>query len=106
MLGMEINGWTLQDADGNNVCHVGPNADLREYPHLTAVKGHLPLTKWEQPGELQIKRNAELESTAWTIREDSPLSESCKQAWLEYRRALHRVTIGDPWPDRPGFEYA
>lgn len=40
---------------------------------------------------IREKRNAELKASDWSVYPDSPLSESKKQQWLEYRQALRDV---------------
>lgn len=63
--------------------------------------------------DIRAKRNALLDSVAWTISPASPLSGLNKAAWTTYIKALHNVTNGltDPtkvvWPTPPsGFEYS
>ena len=43
---------------------------------------------------LRQKRNSILASSDWTVLSDSPLSETEKTAWLEYRQDLRDITIG------------
>ena len=43
---------------------------------------------------LRSKRNALLASCDWTVLSDSPLSETEKTAWLEYRQDLRDITEG------------
>jgi hypothetical protein len=44
--------------------------------------------------ELRSKRNSILASSDWTVLSDSPLSETEKTAWLEYRQELRDITEG------------
>ena len=41
---------------------------------------------------LRQRRNALLSSCDWTVLSDSPLSETEKTAWLEYRQDLRDIT--------------
>jgi len=43
---------------------------------------------------LRSKRNALLACCDWTVLSDSPLSETEKTAWLEYRQDLRDITEG------------
>ena len=43
---------------------------------------------------LRSKRNALIASSDWTVLSDSPLSETEKTAWLEYRQDLRDITEG------------
>jgi hypothetical protein len=43
---------------------------------------------------LRAKRNALIASSDWTVLSDSPLSETEKTAWLEYRQDLRDITEG------------
>ena len=43
---------------------------------------------------LRQKRNSILASSDWTVLSDSPLSETEKTAWLEYRQDLRDITEG------------
>jgi hypothetical protein len=43
---------------------------------------------------LRQRRNSLLSSTDWTVLSDSPLSETEKTAWLEYRQDLRDITEG------------
>ena len=43
---------------------------------------------------LRQKRNALIASSDWTVLSDSPLSETEKTAWLEYRQDLRDITEG------------
>jgi len=43
---------------------------------------------------LRSKRNALIASSDWTVLSDSPLSETEKTAWLEYRQDLRDITKG------------
>jgi len=43
---------------------------------------------------LRQRRNLLLSSSDWTVLSDSPLSETEKTAWLEYRRDLRDITEG------------
>lgn len=43
---------------------------------------------------LRAKRNSILASSDWTVLPDSPLSETEKTAWLEYRQDLRDITEG------------
>ena len=43
---------------------------------------------------LRSKRNSILASSDWTVLSDSPLSETEKTAWLEYRQDLRDITEG------------
>jgi len=43
---------------------------------------------------LRSKRNALIASCDWTVLSDSPLSETEKTAWLEYRQDLRDITEG------------
>ena len=43
---------------------------------------------------LRQKRNSLLASSDWTVLSDSPLSETEKTAWLEYRQDLRDITEG------------
>jgi hypothetical protein len=43
---------------------------------------------------LRQRRNALLASCDWTVLSDSPLSETEKTAWLEYRQDLRDITEG------------
>ena len=43
---------------------------------------------------LRAKRNALIASSDWTVLSDSPLSETEKTAWLEYRQNLRDITEG------------
>ena len=43
---------------------------------------------------LRQKRNSLLASSDWTVLSDSPLSETEKTAWLEYRKDLRDITEG------------
>jgi len=43
---------------------------------------------------LRQRRNALLSSSDWTVLSDSPLSETEKTAWLEYRQDLRDITEG------------
>ena len=45
-------------------------------------------------GGLRQRRNALLSSSDWTVLSDSPLSETEKTAWLEYRQDLRDITEG------------
>ena len=44
--------------------------------------------------QLRQRRNALLSSSDWTVLSDSPLSETEKTAWLEYRQDLRDITEG------------
>jgi len=44
--------------------------------------------------QLRQRRNALLASCDWTVLSDSPLSETEKTAWLEYRQDLRNITEG------------
>ena len=44
--------------------------------------------------QLRQRRNALLASSDWTVLSDSPLSQTEKTAWLEYRQALRDITEG------------
>ena len=44
--------------------------------------------------QLRQKRNALLASCDWTVLSDSPLSETEKTFWLEYRQDLRDITEG------------
>jgi hypothetical protein len=43
---------------------------------------------------LRSKRNSLIASSDWTVLSDSPLSETEKTAWLEYRQDLRDITEG------------
>ena len=43
---------------------------------------------------LRSKRNSILASSDWTALSDSPLSDTEKTAWLEYRQDLRDITEG------------
>jgi len=43
---------------------------------------------------LRQRRNVLLSSCDWTVLSDSPLSETEKTAWLEYRQDLRDITEG------------
>ena len=43
---------------------------------------------------LRQRRNMLLSSSDWTVLSDSPLSETEKTAWLEYRQDLRDITEG------------
>ena len=43
---------------------------------------------------LRQRRNTLLSSSDWTVLSDSPLSETEKTAWLEYRQDLRDITEG------------
>lgn len=43
---------------------------------------------------LRQRRNVLLSSSDWTVLSDSPLSETEKTAWLEYRQDLRDITEG------------
>jgi len=43
---------------------------------------------------LRARRNALLSASDWTVLSDSPLSETEKTAWLEYRQDLRDITEG------------
>ena len=43
---------------------------------------------------LRSRRNALIASSDWTVLSDSPLSETEKTAWLEYRQDLRDITVG------------
>lgn len=43
---------------------------------------------------LRQRRNSILASSDWTVLSDSPLSETEKTAWLEYRQDLRDITEG------------
>ena len=43
---------------------------------------------------LRSKRNSLIASSDWTVLSDSPLSETEKTAWLEYRQELRDITEG------------
>jgi hypothetical protein len=43
---------------------------------------------------LRARRNALLSASDWTVLSDSPLSETEKTAWLEYRQDLRDITVG------------
>ena len=43
---------------------------------------------------LRQRRNALIASSDWTVLSDSPLSETEKTAWLEYRQDLRDITEG------------
>jgi len=43
---------------------------------------------------LRQRRNMLLSSCDWTVLSDSPLSETEKTAWLEYRQDLRDITEG------------
>jgi len=43
---------------------------------------------------LRQRRNALIASSDWTVLSDSPLSETEKTAWLEYRQDLRDITKG------------
>jgi hypothetical protein len=43
---------------------------------------------------LRSKRNSLLSSSDWTVLSDSPLSETEKTSWLEYRQDLRDLTEG------------
>jgi hypothetical protein len=43
---------------------------------------------------LRQRRNALIASSDWTVLSDSPLSETEKNAWLEYRQDLRDITEG------------
>jgi hypothetical protein len=43
---------------------------------------------------LRAKRNALIASSDWTVLSDSPLSETEKTTWLEYRQDLRDITEG------------
>jgi hypothetical protein len=43
---------------------------------------------------LRQRRNALLASSDWTVLSDSPLSETEKTSWLEYRQDLRDITEG------------
>lgn len=57
------------------------------------------------------QRNQLLDSVAWTIRADSPLTAKNQAEWLVYMKKLQRLTLDQPngdvvWPDEPKLEYA
>jgi hypothetical protein len=43
---------------------------------------------------LRQRRNSLIASSDWTVLSDSPLSETEKTAWLEYRQDLRDITEG------------
>ena len=43
---------------------------------------------------LRQRRNVLLSSSDWTVLSDSPLAETEKTAWLEYRQDLRDITEG------------
>jgi len=43
---------------------------------------------------LRQRRNVLLSSSDWTVLSDSPLSETEKTSWLEYRQDLRDITEG------------
>jgi hypothetical protein len=43
---------------------------------------------------LRSKRNSLIASSDWTVLSDSPLSETEKTTWLEYRQDLRDITEG------------
>lgn len=43
---------------------------------------------------LRQRRNALLKDCDWTVLSDSPLSETDKNSWIEYRQDLRDITEG------------
>ncbi len=88
-----------------------------EFPVREAIEYTAPGTKWEKPTQaptlrkVKQQRNKLLDTAAWTVREDSPLSAESKQEWLRYMKQLHSVTkdLADPtaatWPVPPELVY-
>lgn len=62
--------------------------------------------------EARQRRNRLLEEWRWTVTPDSPLNASSRDAFMNYLRALHRLTIDFDrpsavvWPDPPQPTYA
>lgn len=61
--------------------------------------------------ELRQRRNEMLDSYRWTIMPDSPLTEGCKDQWLQWMTSLHGLlvdvtdTSAVVWPPMPQLEY-
>jgi hypothetical protein len=60
---------------------------------------------------LRAERNRLLDSRAWTIRADSPLTPECRAKWAQWFLSLHQMTTGqiepENWrfPKEPELEY-
>lgn len=60
---------------------------------------------------LRAERNRLLDSRAWTIRADSPLTPQCRALWAQWFLSLHQMTTSgiDPenwcFPKEPELEY-
>lgn len=54
--------------------------------------------------KLRIERDKALAESDWTQMADSPLTNSEKQAWADYRQSLRDLPSkpkGSKWPDKP-----
>ena len=64
----------------------------------------------EQAKSMRDQRNQKLSDSDWTQLDDTPLSNSDKLAWAEYRQALRDLPKQDgfpwdiTWPTQPGEE--
>lgn len=87
-------------------------------PHRTALAvqtadeiAALPAWETEAATAVKIKRDHMINTTLWTTAEGSPLTPACRQAWCDWRAAMHRITLDFPspadvvWPTEPALEY-
>lgn len=80
---------------------------------LEIVEGHLefaPKPVTLDPARAQ--RDRLLRRFAWTVEAHSPLTKANQAEWMQYLKALHKITVGVEssdqviWPEAPaGFEY-
>jgi hypothetical protein len=61
--------------------------------------------------QVKIKRDQLINATLWTDAPGSPLTQDCQQAFTDWRKLMHRLTLdfADPGeaiiPDQPDLEY-
>ncbi|MCD1591818.1 phage tail assembly chaperone [Qipengyuania citrea] len=65
----------------------------------------------EKGNDIRAERNQRIAAAQWAVLPGSPLSTECQAAFLEYIKALHRLTIDFDapasvvWPDEPALDF-
>jgi hypothetical protein len=92
-------------------CLIGVDRGRRATEEKTARAKRPP---WLRRAGVELKalRDRTLDRWRWTVLPDSPLTPECQQAFLDYLRAWHRMTVDAESPaefkepDLPAMEYA
>ena len=96
-----------------STCHINEQDEIAYRTRMVEAHERELADPWdcEHGRQLRARRNILLEMSNWAIQPDSPLSRVCKLMFVEYRKALNRLTVDYPsphqavMPEAPELEY-